>query len=218
MELRWLVPRVIGQLADALLDPDQPLRVRQRLPSVLEVCYNPRSIDALMLGLQDEEFSVRYSAARALARMRARDNTLRLGSALVYAAVRGEVELEPEQWQTRRLLGDTAFDGSAETTISRTLEHVFTLLALVHDRGALELCMQALTGGDAHLRGTALEYLENVLPDELVVRLWVHLEVGESGAPRPTRPRVEVMRELRDSAGIATSNSADVGPPRGSRH
>ena len=39
-ELRFLVPRCIGALADALFDPDVPLLARQRLPSVLEVSHH----------------------------------------------------------------------------------------------------------------------------------------------------------------------------------
>ncbi|MCA8967678.1 MAG: hypothetical protein KDC48_22545, partial [Planctomycetes bacterium] len=119
----------------------------------------------------------------------------------VYEAVRREVALSPAEWQARRLPGDTAFDGSAQAPASRTLEHVFTLLSLVHDPDALRLCMQALASRDAHLRGTALEYLENVLPDDLRPRLWEHLGVREAGGQRRVRPRGEVMRELRDSAG-----------------
>ena len=46
MELRWLVPRVIGQLTDALLDPELDLKARQRIPGVLEVSYNPRVVRA----------------------------------------------------------------------------------------------------------------------------------------------------------------------------
>ena len=174
--------------------------MRQRLPSVLELCHNPRAVAALVLGFGDEQFSVRYSAARALARMRARDPSLQVESAAVYAAVRREVALEPAEWQARRLLGDTAFDGSSHGPANRTLEHVFTLLSLVHDRAALRLCMQALGSRDGYLRGTALQYLENVLPEDLRPGLWLHLGVREAGRPRRARSRGEVVRELRASA------------------
>ena len=88
MELRWMVPRIIGQLVDALLDPELPLTVRQRIPAVLEVSHSPRVTKGLLEGLQDEEFSVRYASARALARMRSRDSQLIVPRDVVFRAVR----------------------------------------------------------------------------------------------------------------------------------
>ena len=67
-ELRWLVPQIIGQLTDAMLDPDMPLLARQRIPGVLEATHNPRTIDGLLLGMTDSCFNIRFSCARALAR------------------------------------------------------------------------------------------------------------------------------------------------------
>jgi hypothetical protein len=47
------------------------------------------------------------------------------------------------------------------------LDHVLTLLGSVLDKEAMQLCQHALISNDAHLRGTALEYLENVLPKSI---------------------------------------------------
>lgn len=184
MELRWLVPRVIGQLTDALLDPDQPVTVRQRIPAVMEICHNPRVVAGLLEGLGDGEFSVRYASARALARMRSRDPTLRLPTGAVYAAVRREVNVDRDVWRTRTLgdATDAGFTGSGEGE-SLSLDHVFTLLGLVLDRDALQLALQALSSDNRTLRGTALEYLDNVLPEDLRRRLWRHLGLT------PTAPR-----------------------------
>ncbi len=183
MELRWLVPRIIGQLTDALLDPDQPLTIRQRIPAVMEICHNPRVIDGLLAGLGDGEFSVRYASARALARMRSRDPALRLPTPAVYAAVRQEVNVDREIWRTRTLGDD---DGGLDATApgdgaTLSLDHVFTLLGLVLDRDALKLALQALSSDNRNLRGTALEYLDNVLPEDLRRRLWRHLGLGLPG-------------------------------------
>jgi hypothetical protein len=178
-ELRWLLPRVCGQLTDALLDPDQPLAVRQRLPAVMEISHNPRVVHGLLEGLADTEFSVRYASARALARMRSRNPRLVLPTHAVYDAVRREVAVERDTWRTRSLgedvvlPGDEAPPGGDGSSLS--LDHVFTVLGLVLDRDALRLSLQALGSDDRRLRGTALEYLDNVLPDDLRRRLWWHL-------------------------------------------
>jgi hypothetical protein len=48
------------------------------------------------------------------------------------------------------------------------------------------------------LRGTALEYLETVLPPAIHDLLWPHLEPERSGrgAPRPPRDREQVLGDL----------------------
>ena len=189
MELRWLVPRVIGQLTDALLDPDQALTVRQRIPAVLEICHNPRVVEGLLHGVADEDFSVRYASARALARMRSRDSSMTLSTESVYNAVRREVSVDGDIWQGRSLGADGGFDnaenalGDGGSTLS--LDHVFTLLGLVLERDALQLALHALSSGDRNLRGTALEYLDNVLPDDLRRALWMHLGLS-TPATRPS--------------------------------
>ncbi len=109
-ELRWLVPRIPGQLTDALLDPDVPMLARQRLPGVLEASHNPRSIDGLLLGMMDASFNVRYSCARALARMRLRSASLKIPRETVYSAIREELMASMEEWESRSMklnLGDT---------------------------------------------------------------------------------------------------------------
>jgi len=90
-ELRWLVPRIPGQLTDAMLDPDLPLLVRQRLPGVLEASHAPRSIDGLLMGMVDETFNVRYSCARALVRMRKRNSHLEIPRQQVFSAISKEL-------------------------------------------------------------------------------------------------------------------------------
>jgi hypothetical protein len=178
-ELRWLLPRVCGQLTDALLDPDQPLAVRQRLPAVMEISHNPRVVHGLLEGLADSEFSVRYASARALARMRSRNPRLVLPTDAVYDAVRREVAVGRDTWRTRSLRADVPLPGDDTPTTndgaSLSLDHVFTVLGLLLDRDALRLSLQALGSDDRRLRGTALEYLDNVLPDDLRRRLWWHL-------------------------------------------
>ena len=48
-----------------------------------------------------------------------------------------------------------------------SVEHAIVLLSLVLEREPLSLAYRALRSGDDALRGTALEYFENVLPEAL---------------------------------------------------
>lgn len=204
-ELRFLVPRCIGALGDALFDPDVPLLARQRLPSVLEVSYHPRVIDVLLHALDDSEFNVRYSSARALSRMVGRDPALRIDRARVFAACAREVAVPDSEWQERDIRHDEVIQGENPVATESNLindyglEHVFTLLSLVLDRDALRLSFRAVFSSDRALRGTALEYLENVLPEEIRHGLWPHL--GQDAAPRrEPRPPDTLVRELRRGA------------------
>src|SRR5262249_12967252 len=90
----------------------------------------------------------------------------------------------------------------------RGLEHVFTLLSLVLDRESLQLSSRAVRGEDPGLRGTALEYLENVLPEGVREALFPHLGV-RARVPRAARPREQVEDELRGSVvGMRTDRAA----------
>ena len=205
--LRWMAPRIIGQLTDALFDPELALRARQRIPGVLEVSHSTRCIDSLVRGLGDEEFNVRYSCARTLSRMRSRSDEFQLPRHVVFTTVRRELSVNAEEWTARKLLGDDTLAGetpkqSGETDglpMNTSLDHVFTLLSLVMDRRAVTLSLPAVFGTDPNLRGTALEYLENVLPDDIRNGLWPHLGSPAPRKKRATRESRDIVEELERS-------------------
>jgi hypothetical protein len=195
--LRRMAPEVTGQLVDALLDPQQDPAVRRRVPRVLKVCATKRAVDGLAQGLDDELFDVREQCAIALASISARNPELAVPRSSVFAVALREVQGGPEVLD---------------------LDHVFTLLSLALEREPLQIALQAVRGTDRSLRGTALEYLENVLPEALRAALWPSL--GERAPARRTaRPRQEVMEELlSSSAALPLSREAlrarlPLGPP-----
>jgi hypothetical protein len=63
------------------------------------------------------------------------------------------------------------------------------------EREPLQMAYLALGGEDLTLRGTALEYLENVLPENVRRALFAHLGAHVRTAPTE-RPREEMVREL----------------------
>ena len=77
---------------------------------------------------------------------------------------------------------------------NRSLEHLFSLLAVLLPRDPLKVAFRALHGGDRVFRNLALEYLQANLPGEIFRRLAVLVEAPE-GASRERRPE-EVAREL----------------------
>jgi hypothetical protein len=78
--------------------------------------------------------------------------------------------------------------------VSRALEHVFTLLAVLLGSEAVRICFRALHQEDDRHRGTALEYLQTVLPSELRDAIWPSL--GETGPLLSVRPAALVLQDL----------------------
>jgi hypothetical protein len=90
-------------------------------------------------------------------------------------------------------------DAGSLASVSRSLEHVFTLLALALDPELMGFALRGLHAADANLRGTALEYLEATLPEALRRALWPRLPGAEAPA-RPKRATAEIADELLRSS------------------
>lgn len=197
--LRRVAERSVPALAKALGDPEQPFAIRRRLPRVLEVCESAEAAEALARGLDDEKFEVRYRCALALARIAARVPERRPKTERVHAVVRTELEAGRKVWDRRRLLDEDEedaplLDRALRDRIHRSVEHVFTLLSLAYEAEPLRLSLIALAGEDRTLRGTALEYLENVLPEEIRALLFPMLDARVE--VRKKRSRQEIVDEL----------------------
>jgi hypothetical protein len=186
--LERMCTRITGQLVDAMLSSESPPAVRRRIPHLLRKVEDSRAVRGLIEGLQDEEFDVRYRCGHALADLKHANPDLELPSTVIMQAVAREVRADQAQWQNRRLREgplpelQSEIDALAGAREDHTLQHVFTLLSLALDRDAIVLSLRALSSGDETLRGTALEYLDNVLPEEVREPLWPRLT-------EPTEPR-----------------------------
>jgi hypothetical protein len=170
--------RVIGQLADALLDAEHHSpTVRRRLVRVLATFQSARAAAALASALDDAEFDVRCQVVRGLEEMAESGVVTPLARATAVAAA-------------ARDLG--ANDNTAQ---AERVEHALRLLGLVFDREAFRLSRAALSSSDPKLHGTALEYLDNVLPSAIKSALFAVLP----SQPSHTSPRVEheLLEELR---------------------
>ena len=180
LALRRAAPRVTGQLVDALLDPAADPTVRRRIPRVLKACPTPRAAEGLAAALDDPSFEVRSSATAALAALHERSPVVRIAREDVLRRVRRELD-------------------SGEP-VDRQLPQLFALLSLTLERGPLQIAWAAMKAQDRSLRGTAMEYLANVLPDDVFPR--IRSCFGASTAPLPSSRRSveQVADDLRASA------------------
>jgi hypothetical protein len=208
--------RISGQLADALLDPDEEFSIRRRVPRVLVAISTEQSARALFSGLSDKRFEVRFQCGRALARMQAAGLTLPVTRDGVYAVVMNEVKVDRRVWESRRLL--ERLDDSRESVFvdevlrdraNRSLEHVFTVLSLTLPQEPLKVAFRGLHTTDLSLRGTALEYLESVLPQMVRQSLWPFLVKKKSVKP-PERSRDQILEDLLQSNESIQINLSDL--------
>jgi AAA family ATP:ADP antiporter len=199
--LRKVAEERVGQLVDALLDPNQPFASRRRLARVFSVCVSQRAVDGVLLGLEDLRFEVRFQCGRSLAAILEKNPKLRIDKERVFDVVRREVAVGRPVWESHRLLDTIDADSRSfvdeflKDRAGQSLAHAFTLLSLVLPTAPLQIAYRGLHTDDPGLRGTALEYLEGVLPPDIRDRLWPFL----SDRPRKSsdsRAREEILADL----------------------
>jgi hypothetical protein len=184
-----------------MLDPGQDFTIRRRLARVLWACTSQRAVDGLLLAL-DDRFEVRFQCGRSLVAIADRNRSVRIDPDRVYQVVLREVSVGRPVWEGHRLL-DALEGGDGHYFVDRfigeragqSMAHVFTLLSLVLHREPLQVAFRGLHVDDPLLRGTALEYLESVLPQAVRSRLWPFLE-DPRPARRSTRSRDEIIADL----------------------
>jgi hypothetical protein len=168
-----------------LLDSAAPEIVRRRLPLVLKSCASSLARDGLMQALSAPSFEVRLRCGRALLALTERHPELAVNGQLALSAVERELSNADDH--------------------DRIHEHVFNLLGLALEREPVRISALAFESDDAYLRGTALEYLETVLPTRIYSALLPHLAAKSTpalkGTPASKRREPEAVRaRLLDAA------------------
>ena len=167
--------RAAGEMVAALLDPDTPDVVRRRLPLALKSCPSPLARDGLLAALESPSFELRLRCGRALLALTDDHPELLAPFPAALAVVERELGGDGEAYLVR--------------------EHVFNLLALALEREPVRIAARSFATDDAYVRGTALEYLETVLPHRLFSALQPLLAVSVS-TPARRRAAAEVRAEL----------------------
>ena len=204
--LRKVAEERVGQFTDALLDPSLDYTIRRQLARVLSVGVSQRAADALMQALDDERFDVRFQSARSVAAILERNPRIHIDRERVLDVVLREVTVGRPVWTSRQLLkgvvNESPLDEFVRDRAGQSLAHVFTLLSLVLPSQPLHIAFRSLQSENRRLRGTALEYLEGVLPARIRERLWPFLVEGL--ATSPSQHYDEVMANLLRSSSSVT--------------
>jgi hypothetical protein len=167
--------RAAGEMVSVLLDPTTPDVVRRRLPLALKACPSPIARDGLLAALDGFDFEVRLRCARS-----------------VLALTDEHPELLTP-FPAALTLAERALRSGSD--MHRVRDHVFNLLALALEREPVRIAARAFTTEDAYVRGTAMEYLETVLPAGVFSALQPLL-AARGPAPAHRRSATEVRAEL----------------------
>lgn len=189
--------RCTGLLVDALLDRERDQAVRRRIPGVLLAGEPSLAAWGLWRALFDPSFDVRYRSGAALARLVSDGQLAPIATDDAFGIVRRELQSERSMLDSRCMLDELFAAAEPETESDPVppagtgLEHLFTLLGLALPPEPLRVALHAVQTDDPELRGTALEYLESVLPQDLRDLLWPLLEGGadEMRATLPELPK-----------------------------
>lgn len=200
--LRAASDPIAGQLVDSLLDPEEEFAIRRRIPRLLCDRASSVAVEGLLQGLLDRRFEVRFRCGRALLRLHEGVGILPPDPDRIYLAVLREVAVDRRVWESQKLLelsgedDDSPFvDSVLRERASRSLEHVFTVLALALPQQPLQVAFRGLYADDPALRGTALEYLESILPPHVRDALWPLIEDRRPRAASH-RSREEILADL----------------------
>jgi hypothetical protein len=198
--IRSVARDAVGALTDIFLDTKVSFAVRRRVGPILATCRSQRAADGLIAALSDERLEVRYVAGRALLTItEGRGHGIVIAPELVARLVREELARVEEEIPDTKYDDDerqaSLFDAIARVRVDRRLEHVFNILALAMDREPLRLAFRAIHHPNERHRGTALEYIQTVLPTDVRAPLWPMIAPGHELLPAP-REAAEVLAEL----------------------
>jgi len=202
----------IPALAVTLHSDAIPFEVRRKIANLLGAAPVLEARDALLDGLTDPRFEIRYRCGRALTHLVERETLLTPTRDQILAVVSREVDVSRRVWDRRHLATLLSDDGPRsllgevlQERTDRSLEHVFRILALVLPAEPLLAAFRGLQSEDVHLRGTALDYLEFIVPVEIRRKLWQVLE-SDGALPEPhsgpTTAEVELNALVKEQPSI----------------
>lgn len=150
---------------------------------------------------------MRVQCGRSLARIHTASPALRIDDRTVIAAILAELSRESAEWERHRPMlhaedEEAGFlDEHVRQRAHQGLAHVFALLSTILPAEPLRIACRGLHMDDSGLRGTALEYLETVLPKEIREALWPFIGDGRL-QPSPVARRTDALTRLVDCASL----------------
>ncbi|MDZ4802987.1 MAG: hypothetical protein SGI92_32920, partial [Bryobacteraceae bacterium] len=166
--------RVVGTLADVLLDLATPVSVRRQVPRVLRSIPTQRSVDVLLSALNQPDLTIRDAALRALNTLRETKPKLNYGQESLTQLILNEARYyyemsaalapfkEAHETPVARLLHETL-----ETRLRGAIARLFRLLGLRYPPREIYAAYLAVNRKKTDEYTAAIDFLDNVLDREL---------------------------------------------------
>lgn len=180
------VESVCGQLTDVLLDEGHSFKIRGRIPRLFRFARSSRAAEGMLAALRTEPTSIRFRASHYLAEMIENCPQLTFDNERVFEEARFALSQPPSTFDGAELLDDGEDDdGDVATSAKQTLQHVFAILRCGDlDRDALRHALGVLMKGSRDQQGTAVEYLDELLPGDIRDLIFEWWESSDSDGPR----------------------------------
>ena len=176
---------IVPVLAFFMNDPEEHLWVRRHVPATLARIPSQASMDALMVALDDPDGFLRYKVILAIETLRRGHPGLQFPQTAIEVRVVKETSRYYSALSLRYNLveHDPEAEGSLlaralEDKLARTLDRVFRLLGLRYAWTDVAAARYSLDHGDARVRASALEYLDNLLGGDVRRRVMPILDVA----------------------------------------
>jgi ATP:ADP antiporter, AAA family len=195
---------VLNTLAYLLRDPGEDLWVRRHIPATMARIPAQKSVDILIEALQDPDGFLRYKAVTGLEKLHRDHPELRIDRQPIEALTSKEVlsyfnylTLHYNLFDRGKLSADGLLAGALQEKMARAVDRVYRLLGLIYPWKDIGAARYAIEHGDARLRASALEYIDNLLtPPPLRKRVMLLVDdvpidekVRRANVVLKTRPR-----------------------------
>lgn len=200
-------PRITGMLTDALLDPRGARSARCRVARLLGGIDSVRAREGLFEGLAADPSVLRLECAKAIAKQARAFPDLAPSRERIFAAATAALERPKSALDVQGSIPPASGANEPPSELDQALgrlelrvQAALALLSATLDPEGVELSARALASSDAVLRGTALEYLENVLEEPARSAL-VAIVSGRAQRAPARRSERELLAELQRSKG-----------------
>jgi MFS family permease len=164
-------PRICGALGDILLDPRSPLAIRCRVPRVLRLIRDQRSVDVLLASLDAPDDPVSSAVLKALNRLREAAPALDFKSAALAPRLTREArryfdlgaQLDPLASRRTPQTAASLLVKSIEVRMARIEDRLFRLLALRYPPAEMYSAYLAVRSRHPEKVTVALDYLDSTL-------------------------------------------------------
>lgn len=198
--LRRVAPANTGLLLDAVRQSRTDLPARRQLCEVFARLPTQRCARGLVDLLEDSDFELRLRAAASLLSIHRLNSALSIPREVIFRSAAEEAAECGRRWVRRAALDSRVseippLESRQGRRVVQGMSYVWTLMFIVLEEEPFGLAIQALAEPGSAQRGTGLEYLEHVLPGNLLRALTPLLREPDVVADS-TRPHVAILSEL----------------------